>query len=116
MPNKFISEGILSRVVSINQDSEEYKRYTADLNTSNNENDLYHALGTVRIENTSLSNSYIYTYVNEARQNLYLKLISAINNLPTTLSIIKNSNLVDNDTSQLMLIFNLNSNYITLND
>ncbi len=113
---EFISEGISSRVVSMNQDFEEHERYAADLNTSNDENDLHHALGTVEMENTGLSSSCIYTDVNEARQSPYLKLISAINNLQTTPSTVENSDPVDNDASQPMLTFNLKGNRITLND
>ncbi len=116
MSDESIPEGISSRIVSMNQDSKEHEGYAADLNISNNENDLYHALRTARIENTGLSSGCIYTNINEARQNPYLKLISAINNLQTTLSTIENSDLVDNDRSQLMLIFNLKGNCIALND
>lgn len=33
-----------------------------------------------KIENPDFLNSCIYTYVNQTRQNLYIKLISIINN------------------------------------
>ncbi len=99
MPDEFILEGISSRVISMNQNSEKHEGYAADLNICNDENNLYHALGTAGIENTGLSRGCIYTDVNEARQNPYLKLISAINNLQTTPSIIENSDPVDNDAS-----------------
>ncbi len=116
MPDEFIPEGISSRVVSMNQDSKEREGYAADFNTSNDENDLHHVLGTAGMENTGLSSGCIYTDVNEARQNPYLKLISAINNLQTTPSTVENSDFVDNDASQPMLIFNLKGNRIALND
>lgn len=107
MPDEFIPEGISSRVVSMNQDPEEREGYAAGLNTSNDENDLHHALGTAGMENTGLSSGCIYTDVNEARQDPYLKLISAINNLQSTSSTVENSDPVDNDASQPMLTFNL---------
>lgn len=81
MSDKFILEDISSKVVSINQDSEKHKGYKADLNTNNDENNLHYAFGTAEKKNISLSSSCIYTDVNEARQNPYLKLISIINNL-----------------------------------
>lgn len=40
MPNKFIPKRILSRVVIINEDSEEREKYEANYNTNNNENNL----------------------------------------------------------------------------
>ncbi len=45
MSDKFIPESISSRIVSINQDFEKRERYGADLNTSNDENNLHHMLG-----------------------------------------------------------------------
>ncbi len=116
MPDEFIPEGISSRIVSMNQDSEESEGYAANLNTSNDENDLHYLLGTARIKNTGLSSGCIYTDVNEVRQNLYLKLISAIHNLQTTLSTIENNDPINNDASQPMLTFNLKDNCIALND
>lgn len=116
MLDQFILERISSRVVLINQDFEQYKEYVANLNTSNNENDLYYALRTAGIKKASLSCDCIYTNVNEVRQNLYLKLISIINNLQTILSTVENSDSVNKDASQSMLIFNLKGNRIALND
>lgn len=81
MSDKFISEGILSRVVLMNQDSKKRKRFVTDLNTRNDKNDLYYVFKTAEIENIDLSSSCIYTDINETRQNLSLKLIFAINNL-----------------------------------
>lgn len=52
-----------------------------DLNTSNDENDLYHILKIVDIKNIYFSSNCIYPDINKTRQNLYLKLISTINNL-----------------------------------
>lgn len=81
MPNEFIPKEILSRIVIINQDSGEYKRYKANLDINNNKNNLQYALGMVEIEDLGLLSGYIYTDINKAGQNSYIKLISAINNL-----------------------------------
>ncbi len=67
MLDEFILEGISSKVVLINQNSEEYEKYTADLNTNNDKNDLYHLLGIAEMKNTDLINGCIYTNVNEVR-------------------------------------------------
>ncbi len=99
MPDKFILEDISSRVVSMNQDFEEREGYAVDLNTSNDKNNPHYALGTAEMENTGFLSGCIYTDVNEARQNLYLKIVSAINNLQTTPSTVENSNFVNNNAS-----------------
>lgn len=79
--DKFIPKNILSKFVSKNQDFKECEEYVANVKTNNDKNDLYHALKTIKIKNTSLLSYCIYTDINKAKQNLYLKLISAINNL-----------------------------------
>ena len=109
MPDEFIPKGILSRIVIINQDSGEREGYGANLDSNNDENNLQHALGTAGIEDSGLLTGCIYTDVNEARQNPYIKLISAINNLQTTATAV-------DDASQPMLAFNLQGNRIALND
>lgn len=53
-----------------------------------------------RIKNTSFLNSRIYTNINKAKQNLYIKLISAINNIQTIAIAVDNA-------SQSMLTLNL---------
>ena len=109
MSDEFIPKKNLFRVVIINQDIREYKRYGANIDTNNNENNLKYALGLAGIEDSGLLNDYIYSDVNESRQNLYIKLILAINNLQTTAIAIDN-------TSQPMLAFNFQGNLIALND
>lgn len=88
----------------------------ADINTSNNKNNLYYVFETIRIENIGLLSGFIYTDVNKIRQNSHIKLISTINNFYISLSTIKNGNSVDNNISQPMLIFYLKGNYITFNN
>lgn len=65
--DEFILEKISSRVILMNQDSEKCERYTANLNISNNENDLHYMLETSKIENIDFLNGCIYTDINEAR-------------------------------------------------
>lgn len=50
----------------------------------------------VEIRNSGFLSCCIYININEARQNLYIKLILAINNLQTTATAVDNA-------SQLML-------------
>lgn len=78
MLDECIPKEISSRIVIVNQDSRECERYKVNLNTNSNENNLQPALETAEIENTGLLSGYIYIDVNKARQNLYMKLISAI--------------------------------------
>lgn len=65
--------------------------------------------GMAGIKNTGLLSGCIYTDINEARQNPYIKLILAINNIQTTAMVVDN-------VSQPMLTFNLQGNQIALND
>lgn len=103
MPDEFIPKEILSKVVIINQDSEKYERYRTNLNTNNNENNLQHTFEIVEIKNLGFLSGYIYTDINKVRQNSYIKLILAINNLQTTVIAVDN-------TSQSILAFNLQGN------
>lgn len=81
MPNEFIFKSISSRVIVIENNSFEYKGYEANLAKTNEENDLHHAIRTAAINELEILSNYIYTDVNEFRQNSYLKLISIIYNL-----------------------------------
>lgn len=87
-----------------------------DLNIINNKNDLHHLFWTIKMKNTNSSNSCIYINIIEVRQNCYLKLISTINNLQTTPSIVKRKDFIDDDMSQPILTFYLKSNHVALND
>ncbi len=81
MLNEFIPEGILSRVIVMENDSSEHEGYGRNLAENNEKNNLYHAIGSVGINESGIFSGDIYTDVNESRQNPYLKLISAIHNL-----------------------------------
>lgn len=79
--DEFIPEGISSRIVIIADNSFERKGYRANLAKNNEENDLHYAIGSADINESGILNGCIYTDINESRQNLILKLISAIHNL-----------------------------------
>ncbi len=81
MPDKFIPEGISSRVILMENDSSEREGYGANLVENNKENNLHHVIGSVDINESGILSVCIYTDVNESRQNSYLKWISAIHNL-----------------------------------
>ena len=49
MPDEYIPKGISSRVVVMENNSSERKSYGADLVNNNDEKNLYHAIGAVRI-------------------------------------------------------------------
>lgn len=100
MPDELILEKISFRVIIINQDSRKRESYRANLDNNNNEKNLQYLLKIVKIENISLLSDYIYTNVNKVKQNLYMKLISTINNIQIIATIV-------NDISQPILIFNL---------
>lgn len=81
MLDEFIPQGISSRVVVMKDDSSERQDYGANLVENNEENNLHHAIGSASINKSGLLSRCIYTYVNESKQNRYLKLISGFHNL-----------------------------------
>lgn len=79
--DKFILEEILLTIFIINQDFIKSEIYKVDFSINNNENDLYYIIKTIRIYDKGFLKNYIYTNINMVKQNLYLKLISAISNI-----------------------------------
>lgn len=65
--NEFIFEGILSKIVIMENDSSERKGYSANLAKNNEKNNLYHAIRSVNIHKLCILSSYIYTDVNKSR-------------------------------------------------
>lgn len=89
MPDQFIPDGIVSRIVNIDQDHSKREGYGANLETNNDLNNLHHAIGSAGINDSGILSGCIYTDVNESRQNPYLRLISAtrgacLNNISKT--------------------------------
>lgn len=68
-------------VITVNQDFIKYEGYIADLNSNNDKNHLHHTIKSVNLNDRGFLNSYMYTNIYETRQNPYLKLILAINNI-----------------------------------
>lgn len=90
MLDDFFCKKTLFRVIILNQDNREYEKYRANFDNNNNKKELEHMLKMAEIKNIGFFNSYIYIDVNKARQNLYIKLFLAINNLLTTAMVIDN--------------------------
>ena len=111
MPDEFIPKGISSRVVIMEEDSFKHEGYGANLVKNNEENDLYHAIGFVGMSELGLLSGYIYTDVNKYRQNLFLKLISAIYKLSDD-----NATENHNEKPKPAIRYNLHSDGKPLND
>ncbi len=116
MPDEFISKDILSRIVIMENDISKRKGYGIDLSKNNDENDLHHAIGFTGINKLGILSSCIYTNINESRQNLYLKLISAIHNLLNDSA--PDDNGVKDHSADLPLVitYNLHGDRKPLND
>lgn len=69
------------RIVVIENNSFKRKGYETDLVENSHENDLDYAIRAIGINELGILSDCIYTDVNKSRQNLYLKLIFAIQNL-----------------------------------
>ncbi len=111
MPDEFIPESISLSVIVMENDSSERKGYGANFAENNEKNDLYHTIGSAGINESEILSGCIYTNVNKSRQNLYLKLISAIHNLSND-----NGAKDHNDEMRSVISYNLYSNGELLND
>ena len=60
--DEYIPEGILLRVVIIENNSSEYKGYGADIVENNDENNLYYAIGAASINESRILSGC--TYIN----------------------------------------------------
>ncbi len=67
MPNKFILEGILSRVIIMENNSSERKGYGANLVENNKENNLHYAIRSIGINELGILSGCIYTDINKSR-------------------------------------------------
>ncbi len=111
MLNEFISKGISSRVIVMDNNSSERKGYEANLANNNEENNLHHAIESAGLNKLGNFSSSIYRNINEFKQNVYLKLISAIHNL------YKDNSVDDhNNETRLVIRFNFHNNGKYLND
>lgn len=78
MSDEFIPKSISSKVVVIKNDNPKCKSYETNLAEKNDKNNSYHIIRSVVINKAGILSGYIYTDVNESKQNIYLKLISTI--------------------------------------
>lgn len=111
IPDEFISKDISSRVDIKKDDSSERKSYKTNLVKNNEKNNLYHTIGSAGINESRILSSCIYIDVNKFKQNLYLKLISAIYN-------ISDDNIAEdyNNEPRPVISYNLYNNGKSLND
>lgn len=81
MPDQFIPNKIVFKIVAINQDHSKHEEYRANLKINNDKNNHHHIIGYTGRNNSGIFSGCIYININESRQNPYLKFISAIYNL-----------------------------------
>lgn len=80
MPDEFIFKNISSKIVVIKNNSSKYKDCRANFMKNNIKYNLYHVIGSININELEILRGYIYIDINKFRQNLYLKMISTIQN------------------------------------
>lgn len=80
IPDKFIFDNILSKVVIIKTNILEYWGHVVNLEENNEENNLHYIIGSAGINESGILSDFIYYNVNKSRQNQYFTLISAIHN------------------------------------
>ncbi len=111
MHSEFILKSILLRIIVIENDSSKRMGYEANLIENNEENNLYHDIGTVSINELGILSGCIYTNINKFKQNSYLKLISTIDNF------FDNNGVEDhNNKTRPVISYNLHSDGKPLND
>lgn len=66
IPDKFILNQIVSRIVTIDQDPSKRERYRTNLEANNNENNLHHSIGSASINDSGILSSCIYIDINES--------------------------------------------------
>ena len=68
-------------IVYCNSDQHKQQDYTTDSYNSNFENDLNIAIASIEIEKDHINSGYIYSNINNRRQNLTFQHLSAIGNI-----------------------------------
>lgn len=77
---EFILVGILNRILQCNEDIQDKEGYAPNLETENFENDLHHIANHIKIGDSGLLSGYLYTNVDDTRENSTIKFVSAITN------------------------------------
>lgn len=65
MPDQFVPDKIIFRIVTSNQDDSEYEKYSANLKINNNKNNFYYIIRSASINDSKIFNSYIYIDINK---------------------------------------------------
>lgn len=92
-----------------NFDSQEREGYTALLHYDNFENNLDTTIADTKIEADQLYSGYVYSDINDRKQNPILKLLFAIDN-------IKSKTTVANNTAFPIITYHSKDCFILLND
>ena len=85
--NKSISSGIIDSIVQCNANQHKREGYATDLNDGNFENDLHTAIAGISIKEDHINIGYVYSDIDNQRQNPTLQLLSAVVNIKPTVSI-----------------------------
>lgn len=110
MLDEFISKRISSKFVIIKSNNSKRKGYGANWVENNKENDIHHTIRSASINESEILSGCISINVHKSRQNLYLRLISAIYNLSDN-----NTIKVLNSKPKLIISYNLYNNKKLLN-
>lgn len=79
--DKFIPQERIDYLILCDFDSQKRESYATLLRDNNFENDFDIVITDIKIEIDQLYNRYVYGDINNKRENLILKLLSAINNI-----------------------------------
>ncbi len=82
--DKFIPSGIMDNIVHCNTDQHEREGYVTDLKDSNFENDCDAIIAGTSIEGDHINSGCVYSDIDNQRQNLTLRLLSAVANIQAT--------------------------------
>lgn len=85
--DEFISSGILDKICFCNFDQHKYKNYVNNHYNNNFENDLNVIIANIGIKEDHINSVYIYTNIDNKKQNFTLQLLFAIGNIKTTVFI-----------------------------
>ena len=107
--DKFIPQGIIDHLVLYNPDNQKQEGYLASLHNNNFENNYNTIIADIKIKANQLHSRYMYSDIDNKRQDLILKLFFAINNK-------KSKTIVTSDITFSTLIYNSKNRLIFLND
>lgn len=71
MPDQFISDEIIFKIVTISQDHSKHEKYSANLKINNNKNNFDYIIKSAGINDSGIFSNCIYIDINKSKQNLY---------------------------------------------